>query len=233
MGKLFVLGDIHGAYRALRQCLERSGFDYANDHLIFLGDVCDGWPETREAIDELMRISHLTCLLGNHDAMSLPWMKRGELQTSWLNQGGEATLLSYRGGVPSSHIDFLERAMPYYVLGDRCFVHAGFDPDRPLSSQDVETLSWDRNLARRAMEAYHTQATGNLTPFRETYIGHTPIPFGRPVLGGGVWLMDTGAGWSGVLSLMNVETKEIFLSDEVPGLYPGVDGRGGRIMSNE
>ncbi len=47
MGKTFVIGDIHGAYRALRQCLERSTFDFEKDRLICLGDVCDGWPETK------------------------------------------------------------------------------------------------------------------------------------------------------------------------------------------
>lgn len=35
----FVIGDIHGAYRALRQCLTRSDFNYDHDHLICLGDV--------------------------------------------------------------------------------------------------------------------------------------------------------------------------------------------------
>jgi serine/threonine protein phosphatase 1 len=228
MAKKFVLGDIHGAYRALRQCLERARFDYDRDHLIFLGDVCDGWPETRESVDELMRIRHLTCLLGNHDQLTLPWMKKGEIISSWLNQGGEATMESYKQGVPDSHINFLENALPWLISDDRCFVHAGFDPDRPFEFQDLNTFLWDRSLARRALEAYHAAATGNLTSYTETFIGHTPIPFGKPVQGGGVWLMDTGAGWSGVLSLMDIGTKEVFLSDPVPSLYPGIRGRGQR-----
>jgi serine/threonine protein phosphatase 1 len=37
--------------------------------------------------------------------------------------------------------------------------------------------------------------------------------------------MDTGAGWSGVLTIMNIETKEFFTSDPVPVLYPGIEGR--------
>ena len=45
------MGDIHGAYRALRQCLQRAQFDDENDHLICLGDVCDGWPETKAVIE--------------------------------------------------------------------------------------------------------------------------------------------------------------------------------------
>ena len=40
--RTFVMGDIHGAYNALLQCLKRSGFDYENDQLIQLGDVADG-----------------------------------------------------------------------------------------------------------------------------------------------------------------------------------------------
>jgi serine/threonine protein phosphatase 1 len=38
-------------------------------------------------------------------------------------------------------------------------------------------------------------------------------------------MMDTGAGWSGTLSMMNIETKEVFCSDPLPQLYPGIKGR--------
>lgn len=34
-----VMGDIHGAYKALKQCLYDSGFDYENDLLIQVGDA--------------------------------------------------------------------------------------------------------------------------------------------------------------------------------------------------
>jgi serine/threonine protein phosphatase 1 len=40
--RTFAIGDIHGAYKAMMQCFERSGFDYKKDHLIVMGDVCDG-----------------------------------------------------------------------------------------------------------------------------------------------------------------------------------------------
>ena len=77
-GKTFVMGDIHGAYRALRQCLERSEFDFQTDRLICLGDVCDGWPDTKMCIDELLKIQNLTYVLGNHDMCALQWMRSGE-----------------------------------------------------------------------------------------------------------------------------------------------------------
>ena len=50
VGRTFALGDIHGNYKALKQCLERSNFDYDNDTLIFLGDVCDGWTDVYKCI---------------------------------------------------------------------------------------------------------------------------------------------------------------------------------------
>ena len=45
--KTFAIGDIHGAYKAMMQCFERSKFDYKKDRLIVMGDVCDGYPDVR------------------------------------------------------------------------------------------------------------------------------------------------------------------------------------------
>jgi len=53
------MGDIHGNYKGLLQCLERSNFDYANDKLIQLGDVVDGWSESCECVTELLKIKNL------------------------------------------------------------------------------------------------------------------------------------------------------------------------------
>ncbi|NJK86327.1 MAG: hypothetical protein HC906_10500 [Bacteroidales bacterium] len=55
MSRTFVIGDIHGAFKALVQCLERSEFDYEHDKLICLGDVCDGWPEVKDVMTNCLR----------------------------------------------------------------------------------------------------------------------------------------------------------------------------------
>jgi serine/threonine protein phosphatase 1 len=226
MSKTFVMGDIHGAYRALRQCLERSSFDSENDHLICLGDVCDGWPETKESIDELLKIRNLTYLLGNHDFWTLHWMMTGNAENVWLSQGGDATVKSYRGdGIPPVHVNFLNKALPYFLLNNKLFVHAGIDPQHTLEQQDLNTFLWDRDLAYNALDSYKKKSADKLTEFDEVYVGHTPIPFEKPIYSHGIWLMDTGAGWTGALSMMNINTKEIFMSDAVPHLYPGIEGR--------
>lgn len=223
--RIFVIGDIHGAYRAFMQCLERSGFDYDRDHLISLGDVCDGWNETNLCIEELLKIKNLTYILGNHDLWALEWMESGFGETVWVKQGGQATINSYGKNIPESHIEFLRNARPYYLSGEKLFVHAGIDPKESLELQDLDIFLWDRNLARTTLDFYLKQLPGKLTQFEEVYIGHTVIPFTQPIQAGGVWMMDTGAGWTGVLSMMNISTREIFSSDPVPLLYPGVQGR--------
>ncbi len=225
MRRTFVIGDIHGAYRALRQCLDRSRFDYDNDYLICLGDVTDGWPETKASIDELIRIKNLTHILGNHDWWALQWMNGVKNEDLWFQQGGQATVDSYAGVVPPEHITYLANASLYHLQENKLFVHAGIDPLLPLDEQGSETFLWDRALAARVLTMYPTSPEERISTFDEIYIGHTVIPFPHPIYSAGVWLMDTGAGWSGVLSMMDINTREIFTSDPVIGLYPGVEGR--------
>jgi len=225
MPRVFVMGDIHGAYRALMQCLERSGFDYANDTLISLGDVSDGWPDTKACIDELLKIKNLIYILGNHDLWTLHWMKDGSTPEIWLTQGGKATINSYYDGIPKEHISFLENALPYYLLNNKLFVHAGIDTQLPITEQTLDIFLWNRNLAYTAIGLYQSNTQTRLTEYDEVYLGHTPISNGRPIQSCEVWLMDTGAGWSGPLAMMDINTKEVFLSDHVPSLYPGIKGR--------
>ena len=56
--RTIVIGDIHGTYKALLQCFERSGFNRIKDRLIVIGDVCDGYPDVRQCIDEFLKVKH-------------------------------------------------------------------------------------------------------------------------------------------------------------------------------
>lgn len=224
-----MLGDIHGAHKALTQCLKRASFDSNEDHLIALGDVADGWPETRQCIDELLKIKNLTYIFGNHDFWTLEWMENGTIDDVWYSQGGKATIDSYNGHIPAEHISFLSKALRYFKLGRKVFVHAGVIRGIPLEHHTLHTLLWDRDLSRHAIDRYQLGEIQKLTDFEAVYVGHTPISGGKPLKACDVWLMDTGAGWSGVLSIMNVDTEEYFTSDPVPELYAGIEGRKKRL----
>lgn len=236
MSRLLVLGDIHGAHRSLVQVLERAKVDRERDHIVFVGDVADGWPETRQCMDELLTLKRLTFILGNHDEWFRRWVRTGWMQPIWLDQGGRETLLSYGGMqarapwvVPASHAELLEDAKHWHQEGDRIFVHAGWRTEHahPMA-EDEETLMWDRDLWAKA----RLRSGGDkhrLTKFSEVYIGHTTTEQyspDAPVRACEIWNVDQGCGWGGRLTLMDVDTKEFWQSDRSRDLYPECLGRG-------
>jgi len=93
-GRRFGMGDVHGAHKALLQCLEAVGFDYRIDTLIQLGDVVDGYAEVYECVETLLKIKNLIAIRGNHD----DWFRRflmTYVHPALWTQGGMATLASY------------------------------------------------------------------------------------------------------------------------------------------
>lgn len=225
--KTFVLGDIHGAYKALMQCYQRSGFDPVNDRLIFLGDAVDGWSESPECVEELMKVKNLVYLLGNHDIWLIEWLLYDARPPLWLDQGGRATIAAYEKPEwqekRAAHLEFLIAGKFYYIDGEnRLFVHGGIEPGVPMEKQDENLLVWDRSLTRR---------TSGVCGFREVFIGHSPTiteGVAEPLNFGGkdnIWRLDTGAGWWGRLTIMDVATRGYWQSDPVTELYPGEEGR--------
>ncbi len=146
------MGDIHGAYKALRQCLERSGFDKHHDTLIQLGDIADGNGEVCECVEELLQIPKLIAIKGNHDVWLNEFILSGYHPTQW-TQGGVGTARSYLrpmgkkgkiflsgggyktalnpGNIPESHRQFFSRQHLYHIDElNNCFVHGGFNRHR-------------------------------------------------------------------------------------------------------
>ena len=85
MSKTFVIGDIHGGLKALKQILIRAEVS-TKDRLIFLGDYVDGWSETPELLDFLIDLEQThNCIFiqGNHEEMVLRWLQHTEDDESW------------------------------------------------------------------------------------------------------------------------------------------------------
>ena len=77
MRKVWVIGDIHGGLKALKQVLERADIQ-KGDQLIFLGDYVDGWSESGNVIDFLLELENTypcVFLRGNHDDMCIDYLK--------------------------------------------------------------------------------------------------------------------------------------------------------------
>ncbi len=196
-------------------------------------------PEVYECINELMKIKNLILIRGNHDQWFFQYLD-GEIKDHWMDDnfrawqkyGGEETLKQYKSGlITKEQINFLTTSKFYYEFEDCLFVHAGFIPNIPISDQDPVDLMWDRTFIR---DAYDNQLRKSMDDkYKEIYVGHTPLlsfhsnkfDSDIPQKWSNVWNMDTGAAFSGVVSLMNIETKEIFLSDKCMKLYPDHLGR--------
>src|ERR1700743_619854 len=92
--RTFVMGDIHGAHKAMQQCLERSGFDKKRDRLIQLGDVVDRYEGVYDCVEELLKIPNLIAIKGNHDEWLNQFILIGYHPLLW-QYGGDATVSSY------------------------------------------------------------------------------------------------------------------------------------------
>ncbi len=225
--RTLVVGDIHGGFKALTQVLGRAKFNPHHDRLISLGDICDGWSQTRETIDFLATLPDCLLILGNHDQWTLDWMKTGETSVMHLSQGGQATIDSYSRDIPREHVQFLESARLYFLdEKNRLYVHAGFEPEVPLDQQSQDIFCLDRSLY---MAASHHREKFKIPEYQTVFIGHTPTldvqPDATPVIWGNLVNLDQGAGWDGRLTVMDADTREFWQSDFVPELYPDEPGR--------
>lgn len=234
------MSDSHGGHKAMVQCIKRSGFDKESDTLFFLGDVVDGWSETKESIDLLLSIRNLVYILGNHDQWARDYysgkMSQGEeLPDLWLLQGGAATVKSYGPGkpMPKDHLALLRNAKPYHVTEDNILlVHAGFDTGKPVEETDPDCLIWSRDFVKHCYQLYKTHQPLRIVAYKEVYIGHTPtMALDRsqttPLQLGNVVLADTGAAFRGCLSMIDMDSKEVWQSEKVMCLYPDQEGRNG------
>ncbi len=223
--KTYAIGDIHGAYKALMQCFMRSKFDYKKDRLIVMGDVCDGYPYVKECIYELLKIKYCDLVIGNHDMWVLDWALRGDKPEIWTSQGGVRTIFSYNGGpMLQAHIDFLKGGRLWIERDEQVFVHGGFNPDISLASNSAQTLVWDRSLLDTAWKKQVIGYECQLGRYKDIFVGHTTTELYntlRPIHVCNVWNIDTGAGWLGKLTIMDVDTKKYWQSDLSPDLYGG------------
>jgi serine/threonine protein phosphatase 1 len=241
MKKTFVIGDIHGGLKALQQVLQRASV-LADDTLIFLGDYVDGWSESAQVIEFLIDLDQnqkCVFILGNHDTWCKDWLKNGETNETWLFHGGKSTVKSYEGYTADKklcHLNFFEKMYDYFVdENNNLFIHAGFSSMHGPSKEHYSSnYSWDRTLWEMALTMdKRVEKDSKLYPkrlklFNEIYIGHTPTLYydvAVPMNGINVWNIDTGAAFTGKLSILDVETKKFWQSDAVMDLYPDEKGR--------
>ncbi|PLT46064.1 serine/threonine protein phosphatase [Paenibacillus pasadenensis] len=204
MKRTIAISDIHGCPDALRRLLDKVGYVPAADRLLLLGDYVGRGPDSKGALDALIRLkaeggASVVLLKGNHDHRFLELMKTGHpgLARSFLEHGGKAALSSY-GGWPEDRswpqgeleeaLRLIRRRHPEHVrllqgmelfAEDERFIyaHAGLDP------------VWGKRWKKQPAPMFYT--------IREPFLRH-PVAAGKTVVfghtqtrklqdGSGVW----------------------------------------------
>lgn len=208
VSRTFAIGDVHGCDTALRTLLEMIK-PQTGDTVVFLGDLVDRGPGTKQVLEEVLRLQKVCRVIviqGNHEEMMLRALG-GDEWNMWMGFGGEEALDSYGGNpsrIPEPHIDLLESAVNYWETPDHIFIHANLQPGRPLAEQHDVCLRW-------------THLTGQehwYAPPRRVICGHTPQKNGYPLVMPGWVCLDTDSQRGGWLSALDVDANWVYQANE-------------------
>lgn len=171
--RLYAIGDIHGRDDLLAALLGRIEEDDARRGpakriLVFLGDLIDRGPSSRQVVERLRTYrpsgTRIVFLAGNHEEVLLRILGgEGDLVSDWLRFGGAECLRSYgvdpdalrkmdaasavaaiSTAIPKAHVEFVRSFDDTFRAGDYLFVHAGVRPGIPLIEQAPSDLRWIR-----------------------------------------------------------------------------------------
>lgn len=148
------------------------------------------------------------------------------------------------------HRSFFRRLHNYWIDDEnRAFVHGGYKSPKGLGHESTQyDYGWDRDLWGLAMILHRTKdiptnddACRNQL-YKEIYIGHTATtgynckphypeyndpkqptkngPITVPMNRLNIWNVDTGGGFYGKLTIMDIDTKEYWQAQNSRVLYP-------------
>lgn len=194
--RLIAVGDIHGCLDLFDRLLAEINLQ-PDDLLVTLGDYVDRGPNSKGVLDRLIELHQkyqLICIRGNHDWLMQYSRCDPIIYRDWQRYGGVQTLRSYQPAdrpnslpatihdVPASHWQFLETVCQEWFEHERFFfVHACVESKTPLAQQPLEYLHWEK-----LSSIFEPHISG-----KTMVCGHTPQPFGKPLLKRHVYCLDT------------------------------------------
>lgn len=204
-GRLIAIGDIHGHKLALQALLAEIS-PGESDTIVTLGDYVNRGPDSCGVLETLLKLqeqSRLIPILGNHDEMMLDSQNDCHAEQRWRYQGGETTLQSYGedagvNQIPQEHWNFLSQCQPYYETERFVFTHANYCWYSSLDQQPLSLLRW--------LSLEESEPRPHISGKR-VILGHTP---GDIRDYGFCCCIDTGCGFGGLLTAMDVNSKEIW-----------------------
>ncbi|MHC6225512.1 metallophosphoesterase [Pseudomonas sp. X10] len=218
-GRDLAVGDIHGHFQRLQQCLDRIGFDPHCDRLFSVGDLVDRGPDSEQALEWLAR-PWFFAVQGNHEALAVNHVCGGRLDRALYRSAGGAWFLDLPEAEQQRFVEVfatlpiaLEVESAEGLIG---LLHA----DCPFAdwaelrrqlqegpdSEVQEVCQW----SRRRLQQDDSRGIEGL---RALLVGHTPVH--RVKVLGNVWHLDTGGWASGHFSLLDL--RSLTLLSPTPG----------------
>ncbi len=221
----YAIGDIHGYDDLFEHMLGRVRADAERlgerPRIVLLGDYVDRGPASRQVVERIrLLLTETWCdvvaLMGNHEDVMLSFLTKPEAGKYWCTWGGDTTLASYGVSVPAeregadwpalsrqfaaaidpAHLAMLHAMPAWFLAEDYLFVHAGVDPDRPLSEQDAETFMYMRGRFLKADQSCEYTVVHGHSPHREPV--NTRWRIG----------IDTGIYYTGILTAIRLRGED-------------------------
>ena len=199
-GRDYAVGDIHGAFSALRAGLDQIGFDPACDRLFSVGDLVDRGPESL-AVLEWLDQPWFHAIMGNHEMLAwraamddpFPGVDHAWHGGSWLASLDQSDQLAIADRLRSLPV-VMEVETTEGLVG---LIHADcpyddWDELRGENWDALDDLDPSMKVSLWSSMRYAQQYTTPVRNVRAVVHGHTTIP-AMAVLGN-VYFIDTG-GW--------------------------------------
>lgn len=202
----YAVGDIHGRIDLLVQLLDSLD---PRVPVVCVGDYVDRGDDSAAVLRFLQMRPDITCLTGNHEKMLLDFLDNPQSNgPRWLRFGGLQTLASFgisatqsatgealteiRNALVTAMGDelilWIRRLPPFHISGNVGVVHAGADPNVPITDQSAKSLIWGH-------------PNFEITPrIDKMWIVHGHTIISEPTISAGRVAIDTGAYATGRLT---------------------------------
>ncbi|MFJ2983045.1 MULTISPECIES: metallophosphoesterase [unclassified Pseudomonas] len=212
-GRDLAVGDIHGHFRRLEQCLGAVGFNPELDRLFSVGDLVDRGPHSEQALAWLDK-PWFHAVQGNHESLAITHFNGGWLDLDMYRAAGGGWFIDLPKDVQALFVEQFLRLPIAMEVPTRDGLIGLLHADSPFNDWAIlrDSLLFDDDAQVREVCQWSRQRlkdgdTAAVEGVRAMLVGHTPVLQAKRL--GNVWHLDTGGWANGHFSLMDLSTLQL------------------------